>query len=173
MRWFVMLLALTLSGCSQDLREYQSWKPDFALEQFFDGKVKAYGVVFDLKGQISRRFIVDIDGSWQQNQGVLDEYFTYADGEKQFRRWVITKNGDGTYEGRADDIIGTAVGQTSGPVLHWEYEMNLITEDNQWQVTFDDTMVLIDDNHLLNRAKIKKFGITVAEVFIAFERVSD
>ncbi|SDJ01671.1 Protein of unknown function [Ferrimonas sediminum] len=166
----LLLIALLLVGCSQDLSPYRDWQPPMSLETFFDGEVMAYGMVTDRSGEVMRRFRVRIDGRWDGAQGTLDEYFFYADGDTQFRQWRIERLEDGSYRGRADDIIGVAQGRVGGAVLHWIYDMELSTDSGNWQVSFDDTMVMIDANHMLNRAKIKKFGITVAEVFLSFEK---
>ncbi|WP_035416064.1 DUF3833 domain-containing protein [Ferrimonas kyonanensis] len=166
----VLLITLLLVGCSHDLETYRDWQPPMSLETFFDGEVMAYGMVTDRSGEVVRRFRVRIDGRWSGTQGTLDEYFFYADGETQFRQWRIERLDDGSYRGQADDIIGVAHGRVSGAVLHWVYDMELSTDSGDWQVSFDDTMVMIDTNRMLNRAKIKKFGITVAEVFLSFEK---
>lgn len=165
-----VVAVVSLVGCAADMEEYQQLQPQFDLATFFDGEVMAWGIVTDYRDQLTRRFTVRIEGSWQDGTGQLDEYFDYADGEQQFRRWNITDLGEGRYRGQADDIIGEASGVQVGPVLQWQYEMVIETEDDQWQVNFDDVMVLIDDKHLMNRAKIKKFGITVANVIIFFEK---
>ena len=170
MRTLFALLLTLLVGCSADYSAMKTQKPALELESFFDGKVKAQGMVTSFSGEVVRRFTVDLVGRWQDGEGVLDEYFLYDDGETQFRQWRIRRTGPDSYTGEADDILGTASGERHGPLLRWQYEMILVTEDGEWQVNFDDLMVLVDDRHLLNRAKINKFGITVAEVFISFQK---
>jgi len=78
--------------------------------------------------------------------------------------------GDGRYEGRADDVIGTAQGQAIGNALHWEYDLGLDIGERNWQVHFDDWMFLQDDDVLINRATVSKFGITVGEVTLFFKK---
>lgn len=71
----VFAFVLLLSACSQSIEDYAQSQPVFKLETFFNGKVKAYGTVQDASGDFIRRFTVDIYGSWDGNEGVLDEYF--------------------------------------------------------------------------------------------------
>ncbi|WP_028108722.1 DUF3833 domain-containing protein [Ferrimonas futtsuensis] len=170
MRTLFALLLTLLVGCSADYSAIKAQQPTLELERFFDGKVKAQGMVTSFTGEVVRRFTVVLEGRWQEGEGVLDEYFLYEDGETQFRQWRIRRTGPDSYSGEADDIIGTASGERHGPLLRWQYQMVLVTDDDEWQVSFDDLMVLVDDRHLLNRAKINKFGITVAEVFISFQK---
>ena len=41
----------------------------------------------------------------------LDESFEYDDGSEESRQWKIVILEDGTYEGRASDVVGKAVGE--------------------------------------------------------------
>ena len=130
-------------------------------------------MVTDYGDNITRRFAVDIIATWQENVGTLDEYFVYDDDEKQFRQWRIEKINDTQYKGEADDIIGTATGERSGAVIKWQYSMVLVVDDEEYEVHFDDTMVLMDEDHMMNIAKIQKFGINVATVTLFFEKLED
>ena len=68
--------------------------------------MRAHGVFTDRQGRVVKRFVVDMQATWQGNQGTLDERFTYSDGTKQQRVWHLTDHGQGRYSGRADDVVG-------------------------------------------------------------------
>ncbi len=155
---------IVVGGCGSHLKDYKATYPEFVLEEFFNGRLQAYGTFEDWSGQVTRRFRVDMIGSWEGNQGVLDEDFYYADGETQKRIWYLTKVSPGKYEGRADDIVGVAEGEVSGFALNWSYVMALPVDGEIYEVTFDDWMYLVDENNLINRATVSKFGVTVGEV---------
>ena len=88
------LLALGLVACgSANLEHHQSTEPKLSLEQFFNGKLKAYGIVLDRSGNLLRRFEADLVGEWEGNQGELKEWFRFDDGEKTTRNWRLTKTG--------------------------------------------------------------------------------
>ena len=167
---FIIIFSTVLTSCSSDINDYSNTTPVFKLEQFFNGKVSGYGLVTGFNDEVVRRFVVDIEAKWNGNEGVLDEYFVYDDGEKQFRQWRITKTSDNSYVGKADDIIGEATGEQSGSVLIWQYSMMLPVDGDTYEVSFDDTMALIDDKRMLNSAKIYKFGLNVANVILFFEK---
>jgi hypothetical protein len=38
------------------------------------------------------------------------------------------------------------------------------------RVSFDDWMWLLSDDRVLNRAYVKRFGVTIGEVIITFEK---
>ncbi len=169
---FVCLLSF-LASCSTHIDAYKDQSPAFTLETFFNGKLRAYGMVQDYSDQVTRRFSVEMIGTWQGNEGVLEEDFVYADGEKQRRVWYLTKLADGRYSGRADDVVGTAMGSVEGFALNWHYTLQVPIDGEIMEFQLDDWMYLVEDNHLLNRATMKKFGLPVAEITLYIERMDD
>lgn len=177
-RWLALWLALAalfvgLTGCSsQKISQYAAEKPALDLAQYFNGKVLAHGIFQSRSGEVVKRFAVEIDGSWNGNQGVLDERFTYSDGTKQRRVWRLTRHADGRYTGTADDVAGEASGQTSGNAFQWAYTLRLPVDGKVYDVQFDDWMYLVDDKTLLNRAVMSKFGIRLGEVTLSFQKLA-
>jgi hypothetical protein len=109
-------------------------------------------------------------GRWEGNEGVLHEDFLYSDGEKQRRVWRLTDLGQGRYSGRADDVVGEAVGLAAGNALNWRYTLALPVDGRVWHVQFDDWMYLMDERVMLNKAVMSKFGIMLGEVTLAFTK---
>ncbi len=153
--------------------DFKDAKPALVIEEYFGGKTRAWGMFEDRFGDLRAQFIVDIDGHWDGKQLVLDEDFTYADGRKDRRVWRIIRIDKHRYEGTAADVIGVATGRTYGNVLNWQYNMNLKVGDNSYRVHFDDWMFLQPDGVLLNRARVRKWGIDIGEVTLAFRKVAD
>jgi hypothetical protein len=108
--------------------------------------------------------------SWNGNQGTLDETFDWSDGTKEKRIWKVVKHGGGRYTGTAGDVVGEAQGVAAGNALQWRYVLKLPQEQGGWEVDIDDWMYLVDDQTLLNRSTITKFGIRFAEITIAFRK---
>ncbi len=166
-----VVLAVSLFGCgSVDIKEYRGSEPKLVLEEFFQGKLTAAGVVQDFSGKVVRKFNVTMDATWQGNQLTLDEDFVYDDGEIQKRIWVIESLGNGKYTGTAGDILGQAEGEAVGSALRWKYDMILPVDGSEYEVTFDDWMFLVNDNTIINRSDIIKFGITFAQVTLVIEK---
>jgi hypothetical protein len=107
-------------------------------------------------------------GTWQGNEGTLDERFTYSDGKTERRVWRLTDLGSGRWRGRADDVVGEATGVAAGNALNWAYTLRLTVDGSTWDVQFDDWMFLMDERVMLNRAVMSKFGIRLGEVTLAF-----
>ena len=168
MKKLLLLVAtiVLLSGCSAKLEDYAGVQPSLKLEEFFNGELVAYGMVQDYSNKVNQRFKVDMIGTWEGNQGVLDETFYYADGSTSKRIWYITKTGEGRYVGRADDVIGSADGKVSGNTLNWVYDLEIELDGEPFVITLDDWLYLIDENNMMNRTEMRKFGITVGEITI-------
>ena len=161
--------AAVLAGCAgPQVTDYAKETPLLDLRQYFNGTLDAYGVFLDRSGKVARRFTVVMNCSWNGVDGVLDEDFIYADGEKQKRIWRMKYLGDGRYSGTAGDVIGTAFGQTSGNAFRWGYTLSLPVGDKVYEVQFDDWMYLMDDRVMLNKAVMSKFGIYLGEVQLTF-----
>ena len=172
MRIFAGALSFSiLSGCTgMNIDDYTSTGPDFVLEEYFVGDVRASGIFEDRFGVVRRQFTVEINGTWDGRNLVLDEHFQYSDGEQDRRVWTIKKIDDNSYVGRADDVIGLAHGEVRGNALNWRYDMNLKVGESLWRVHFDDWMFLQSSGILLNRARISKLGIEIGTVTLAFMR---
>ncbi|WP_394129653.1 DUF3833 domain-containing protein [Shewanella maritima] len=163
---------LLLASCSSaSIEDYADTNPKLDLASFFDGELYAAGVVEDFSGKVVRKFTVKMQASWQENEGKLEEWFVYDDGEKQTRIWYITDLGDGQYKGKAGDIIGEATGVAKGSALRWRYDMLLTVDDSDYQVHFDDWMYLVDENTIINKSDIIKFGLTVAKVTLVISKI--
>jgi hypothetical protein len=162
---------IMLSACSgPKLTAYKDSEPKFDLQDYFTGPIKAWGLVQDRKGQVTRRFDVTMNGTWQGNVGTLVEKFEYYDGEVDTRIWTITRIAQNQYEGTAGDIIGKATGEVAGSAMRWAYVMDLPVGDTTYKITFDDWMFQMNDGVLINRSYLKKFGITMAELTLFMQK---
>lgn len=158
-----------LAGCgSVDIDKYAMEKPELDLRSYFNGTLDAHGIFQDRSGEVVRRFHVLIEASWEGDTGVLDEHFTYSDGTTQRRVWTIVRHDRNRYTGRADDVVGEAVGEARGNALRWRYVLALPVGDKVYNVDFDDWMFLMDDRVMLNRSVMSKFGFRLGEVTLSF-----
>lgn len=170
------LMPFTLTACSQTpVNHYADLKPELDIFEYFKGQTYAWGQFQNRSGELIRRFRVDIDGTVSTNENgqpllTLDERFVYDDGERQQRIWQIVETAPKRYEGRAGDVIGIAQGEAAGSVLNWHYTLDLPYKDDSIHVQFDDWMYLHEDDTLLNRAEVTKWGFKVGEVTLFFQK---
>jgi len=168
-----LLVIIMLSGCATHLdgSRYGDQTPSFDLFAFFEGDIRAWGLVQNRSGEVVQRFEVDIIGTIDGDQLTLDETFRYGlgDGVRE-RVWTISRNADGSFTGRAGDILGEADGNAYGNAFQWSYQMDLPVGGKTYRVKFEDWIFALDDHRIMNRSYIQKFGFDVAEVTIFMER---
>ena len=173
MRRRLMLLgaAAALAGCaSPGPADYAAEKPVLDLKSYFNGELIAHGMFSDRSGKVLRRFTAQITGTWNGAEGTLDERFQWSDGKTERRVWRLTDQGGGRWIGRADDVVGEAIGVAAGNALNWRYTLRLPVDDKVYEVEFDDWMFLIDERTMLNRAVMSKFGVRLGEVTLSFTK---
>lgn len=169
----IIIILFFLYGCADmDINKFVNNKPELILEDYFNGKVEAWGLFHDRFGNLKRQFKVDIVGKVEDSKITLDEKFLYDDGEKEQRIWEIEILPEKTYVGKADDVVGTAIGKASGNALNWKYHLLLKVNKSRIKVEFDDWMFLQDRGILINRAEVKKYGINLGIVTITFLKIS-
>ena len=160
-----------LAGCAGVTPDaYVAQKPVLELDRYFNGTVDAWGVVTDRSGMVIRRFTVVMQCTWIGNRGTLDEDFTYSDGAREKRVWTITKTAPGRYTGTAGDVVGSAIGTAAGNALNWRYVLDVPVGESHYHVDFDDWMYLMDEDVMLNRAVMSKFGVRLGEIMLSFRR---
>ena len=170
----MVIMVLTLSlfnvSCSTAIEEYKKTSKPFDIKEYFSGPVIAWGMVQDYSNKVSRRFCVEIEGSWQGNDGVLAEKFYFDDGEISYRNWQLTKQENGNYHGTAEDVEGVAVGVHKGFAFQFSYNLLLTIDNETYNVTMDDWMYQLDEHRVMNKTSMHKLGINVADITLFFDK---
>ena len=172
-RLFLLIITLLLiTSCSskQSMKpeDFKDQKPRLIIEDYLSGNVKAWGILQNRSGKVTRQFSADLNGTWDGKQLVLDEKFKWSDGEIQTRKWKIKKIDEHNYEGTAEDVAGIAKGYSYGPAFKFEYVLLVPVKGKEIKIKFDDWIFKQDDRVAINRAVMSKFGIKVAELTVMF-----
>ena len=169
---FGIIFFILLTGCANTMKptDFKDQKPRLIIEKYLSGNVKAWGVLQNRSGKVTRQFKADLNGEWDGSKLVLNEVFNWNDGEKQTRQWVINKIDEHNYEGTASDVVGTAKGYSYGPAFKFEYVLLVPVKGKNIKITFDDWIFKQDEKIAINRATMKKFGFKVAELTVVFEK---
>ena len=163
------ILILLLNSCSEMKPEdYKNTKPIIKIEEYFQGNVKAWGMLQGRSGEVKRQFVADMKGEFDGQNLILDETFIWSDGEKQERRWTIKKVGDNKYEGTAPDVVGIAKGVSFGSAFKFEYKLLVPYKDKKIKIRFDDWIFKQDEKTAINKATLTKFGFKVGELTVFF-----
>ena len=168
---FVLLVTILLTGCSgNDMKpiDFKGKEPRLIIEEYLSGNVKAWGVLQNRSGKVTRQFSANLNGKWDGEKLILDEKFNWDDGEIQDRQWQIKKIDDHNYEGTAGDVVGIAKGYSYGPAFKFEYVLLVPVKGREMKITFDDWIFLQNEKVAINRAKMTKFGIRVADLTVVF-----
>ena len=166
----VLIIFFILTGCTNKMKrtDYKDKNSSEIIEDYLSGKVKAWGVLQNRSGKVTRQFKADLNGKWDGTQLILDETFNWTDGEKQTRQWTIKKIDKHNYEGSASDVVGKAKGFSYGPAFKFEYVLLVPVKGKDIKITFDDWIFMQDEKVAINRATMTKFGIKVAELTVMF-----
>ncbi|AWW44880.1 DUF3833 domain-containing protein [Polynucleobacter paneuropaeus] len=168
----IFLIGLLAACASPKVSDYANQKPVLDLSDYFNGTLDAYGIFTDRSGAVVKRFTVLMKCRWEvidgKKVGTLDESFEYSDGTKQKRIWKLTEVSPGKYIGKADDVVGEAIGESAGNALNWTYTLALPVDKDIYNVQFNDWMYLVTPKVMINKAQMSKFGIYLGEVTLSF-----
>jgi len=168
---FLLLTIILLTSCTGNHMkptDFKDQKPRLIIEDYLSGNVKAWGILQDRSGKVTRQFSADLNGEWDGKQLILNEKFNWSDGEVQKRQWQITKLDEHNYEGTAGDVVGKAKGYSYGPAFKFEYVLLVPIKGKEIKITFDDWIFKQDERVAINRATMTKFGFKVAELTVMF-----
>ena len=148
----VFLTITLLTGCSSmKIEDFNNTKPELIPQEYFNGKLRAYGIVKDRSGKITRTFKGEMIGSWDKNGiGTLDEYFVYNDGEEMKRVWTLKPTGDKKFIATANDIIGESPMIANGNTVMIDYVMRTPYKNSTIDLSVQDWLHLQDDGVIIN-----------------------
>jgi hypothetical protein len=160
-----------MSACSSiSVETYRDRQPAMLMETFFNGPLRAHGIVKNRSGEVIRTFNASIDASWNGTAGVLDEHFTFDDGEKQQRIWQLQKTGPGEYIATANDVIGESHIRVAGNSVFLNYTLEIDYKGKPLQLQIDDRMYLTSPKVMINESKMSKLGFTVGSLVLVIEK---
>ena len=168
---FALIVTILLTSCSGNNMkpiDFKDQKPRLIIEEYLSGNVKAWGILQNRSGKVTRQFSAILNGKWDGTQLILNEIFNWDDGEVQNRQWKINKIDEHNYEGTAGDVVGKAKGFSYGPAFKFEYVLLVPVKGKEMKITFDDWIFKQDDRVAINRATMTKFGFKVAELTVVF-----
>ena len=169
----IIITALIKSNLFNDNMKPEDFKdtePEIKIEKYFEGQVKAWGILQDRKGRVTRQFEASMLGKFENNILTLEEDFFWKDGETQRRVWKIKKIDEHNYIGTAPDVVGKAKGVSYGSAFKFEYNLMIPFKGKNIKIRFDDWIFKQDEKVAINRATLTKFGFKVGELTVFFEK---
>ncbi len=151
---------------------YPTTERRLVLERALVGRTVCDGVfVVPLAGQ-EVKFTVSIDGAWDGVALTLVEDFVFATGAKERKTWRFTKLADGVYSGTREDVVGAADVRQDGKSVRLSYHALLPAGFGRLKPRFQDVLFFEDDNTIINKAVVSKFGVRLGYVKLTMKRQS-
>ena len=86
----LIISLLLITSCSKNSsmkpEDFKDKEPRLIIENYLSGNVKAWGVLQNRSGKVTRQFSADLNGKWDGKKLILDEKFNWDDGEVQNRQ---------------------------------------------------------------------------------------
>ena len=94
MRLLLLFISILLLNSCSSMKpiDFKDQKPRLIIEDYLSGNVKAWGILQNRSGKVTRQFSADLNGKWDGNQLILDETYNCSEGEVQKRQWKINNN---------------------------------------------------------------------------------
>lgn len=170
-----ILIALLLIGgffgyhllSHKSIEYYEGKTPKIDVRTFFNGDLEGWGTFFDYSGSPTSHFTIRLKGTWVNDKGILEEWFEFDNGRKLERKWDLSMTDDKHFVGKASDVIGDAHGTQMGNAIHSLYTLQI---SPTLKLFMDDWIYEVAPGVVLNRVKLKKFGIPVGEMVIVMKK---
>ncbi len=167
----LLFAAAIVASCSRPLPVASFGGPALDPVRFFSGSIHSWGVLENRSGEPTEIVTTDGRGDGEGPDGVhFVQHLHVGQDPPTVRDWHMRRTGAGRYEATANDIVGTAQGESSGRAFHWQWTLALRPGNPLANVVMDQWWYLLDDGSMLNRTVIRKLGVVVAEVTEHFVR---
>lgn len=178
---FLLFTAALSTACSgPGIERHADRKPKFVAEEFFSGPMMAYGIVKDRGGNVTRKFVAELNGSWENGRGLLREKFEFDDGEIQYRNWQLAPlssaaaaQGYRQYSATAEDVVGTSTMSVVGDAVFMEYVLQVPFRGRTLDISVDDQMILVAPHILIAESDLSKWGFNVGEIQLTIIKQPD
>ncbi|HVE51358.1 MAG TPA: DUF3833 family protein [Casimicrobiaceae bacterium] len=131
--------------------------------------LEGFGIVQNRREAVTPCFHVRLQGRLDVDRLAVDEHFDWSDGEREHKTWRFVREGS-RYCGRRDDTVGDAHGEQRGNAFKLRYVLRVRAGDRDWNIAMDDWLFMIDEHTVVNRIRMRKFGIRVGELSAAFRK---
>ena len=145
--------------------------PKLKFEVYFSGKVTAFGhmTLYYPKKRI-KNIKAKFSGKFHRDKLNLNEEF--IDGNsKTNRAWTFQKISELNFIGHENNVLSPFNVRVENNILNMNYKFKTSYKNYDFSVNIEDSMYLINDKILLNKSKISKFGITIAETILLYTKL--
>ena len=150
---------------------YNKKLPTFSMESYFSNKVTALGyMTFFYPFKTIKDIKITFSGKFYNNTLTLKENYTDND-SKILRVWSFKKKSSSCYIGKESNVKGTIKVSIYGNKLNMQYKFKTNYKKIYFSVNVKDNMYLVDEETLINKTIVSKYGITLAESFLVYKKL--
>ena len=88
----LFLITSCFNNSAMKPEDFKNKEPRLIIEEYLSGNVKAWGVLQNRSGKVTRQFTAQMQGKFENNILTLEEDFHWKDGEKHFRNCLVDFN---------------------------------------------------------------------------------
>ncbi len=141
-------------------------------EKFFTGKVVANGyMIFFYPKKREKIVKILFAGNFKNNKLSLKENYFENNTKTSTRNWFFKKLSDDKYIGNEKNIVKPFKLIIKNSSLEMNYKFKTQFKSFNFNVSVEDKMYLIKKNTIINRTKISKFNISIAETFLLYNKL--
>ncbi len=145
--------------------------PVFDPLAFYTGHTKSWGVFEDRQGVATEVIKTETFGRVVHGELRMEQDLYFGQRPRQHRSWRMHRLDAHHFEATANDIIGTARGESRGNTFVWSFTLATKPGSPLFNVQMTQRMYLQPDGRtMINRDTIRKFGYIVAEVTEQFRK---
>ena len=126
------------------------------IKNFFSGDIEGFTISQDQNGKITNVSTVKMNGTWDENKGVLKQNFSYNGGRKDSRTWLITIDADGNFDAVGHDVSSAAKGVQISSMAQMTYSLLVPINGIKQEIRYEDRMYLVDDKSMIVISTFKK-----------------
>lgn len=161
------VLLLCLSACVSGPQGSPA-DEGFDITGYFDGRILGKGII-ERNDRVLSRFDMIVDAGFDGSELTLDETFLFDNGSDFRRVWRLRKTAPGVWTGGAENVEGTTTIRIIDGVVHMHYVAAFPYNDGMISLRFNQRLIPMQDNIVLNRSRLSKFGVPVGTVTVIFE----
>ncbi len=141
-------------------------------ENFFTGKVIANGYMIFLYPK-KRKIDVKVmfSGNFKNNNLELKEEYYENNIKTTSRKWYFKKLSNHKFIGKEKNIVRPFELIIKNDFLEMSYKFRTQYKDFNFNVSVKDQMHLIEKNLILNKTRISKFHISIAETLLVYRKL--
>lgn len=145
--------------------------PRLNLKDYLNGSLEGYGFLEDSKGAVIKRFAVQLQGSWDEDNGIIKRKFIFDNGDKDdSRTWLVTFNKD-NFVAVGHEVIGTAKGQQYRSIAQMNYQIEAVFDNVKQKTNIKEVTYNIDNKSSISILEFKAKGKYKGKMIVSLRKV--